>query len=73
MKVAPRVGAWIETVRLHRVARHPVVAPRVGAWIETVFVFLLHFGRLSRPVWARFNILENKLCPAWVEIADQHD
>ena len=35
------------------------VASRVGAWIETFS--------------PNFNILENKLCPAWVETADQHD
>ena len=35
MEVAPRVGAWIET--LNGSARTPRkrVAPRVGAWIET--------------------------------------
>ena len=41
-KVAPRVGAWIETIAC--VNRPPLsnVAPRVGAWIETSdnFVFL---------------------------------
>ena len=49
------------------------VAPRVGAWIETLPPRLSNAEKQSRPVWARFNILENKLCPAWVEIADQHD
>ena len=33
--VAPRVGAWIETVRRRRYPRCRSVAPRVGAWIET--------------------------------------
>ena len=33
--VAPRVGAWIETV-LHKILNIcTIVAPRVGAWIET--------------------------------------
>ena len=34
--VAPRVGAWIETLR--ESLNHPdaSVAPRVGAWIETL-------------------------------------
>ena len=33
--VAPRVGAWIETlVRLNQEVK-AIVAPRVGAWIET--------------------------------------
>ena len=57
--VAPRVGAWIETVSSPMSVRMPGVAPRVGAWIETFS--------------PSFNILENKLCPAWVETADQHD
>ena len=34
--VAPRVGAWIETTRRHRIGQGFSVAPRVGAWIETV-------------------------------------
>ena len=34
--VAPRAGAWIETVDLHKNARLYPVAPRAGAWIETV-------------------------------------
>jgi len=33
--VAPRVGAWIETLNLANPDENPVVAPRVGAWIET--------------------------------------
>ena len=39
MRVAPRVGAWIETYRLgttHTQSRY--VAPRVGAWIETIYM-----------------------------------
>ena len=34
-KVAPRVGAWIETVVVWTVILWACVAPRVGAWIET--------------------------------------
>ena len=34
--VAPRVGAWIETLRNEFSARVHKVAPRVGAWIETL-------------------------------------
>ena len=34
-KVAPRVGAWIETVCVLCTKRGIFVAPRVGAWIET--------------------------------------
>ena len=33
--VAPRVGAWIETVQLRDDRLRVKVAPRVGAWIET--------------------------------------
>ena len=33
--VAPRAGAWIETIVLIRVALRQWVAPRAGAWIET--------------------------------------
>ena len=35
-KVAPRVGAWIETVHYAHCCKMLIVAPRVGAWIETV-------------------------------------
>ena len=34
--VAPRVGAWIETITDGRDACRAEVAPRVGAWIETL-------------------------------------
>ena len=33
--VAPRVGAWIETVSKATIDEASQVAPRVGAWIET--------------------------------------
>ena len=33
--VAPRVGAWIETMADERSREALDVAPRVGAWIET--------------------------------------
>ena len=35
LPVAPRVGAWIETGGIDRLAVRMAVAPRVGAWIET--------------------------------------
>jgi len=35
-KVAPRVGAWIETPSEKSGNSHIAVAPRVGAWIETI-------------------------------------
>ena len=34
-RVAPRVGAWIETKRTTPISTVKAVAPRVGAWIET--------------------------------------
>ena len=34
-RVAPRAGAWIETVRALGYDRFYFVAPRAGAWIET--------------------------------------
>ena len=35
MSVAPRVGAWIETLLDKYPSLKSLVAPRVGAWIET--------------------------------------
>ena len=37
-KVAPRAGAWIETMIKKNPANEWTVAPRAGAWIETYFV-----------------------------------
>ena len=34
-EVAPRVGAWIETIEEEKFNAGIFVAPRVGAWIET--------------------------------------
>ncbi len=33
--VAPRAGAWIETVNINECGTYCEVAPRAGAWIET--------------------------------------
>ena len=33
--VAPRAGAWIETISVPTISRKNNVAPRAGAWIET--------------------------------------
>ena len=53
LHVAPRVGAWIETLpdlnRLH----HALVAPRVGAWIETLSLAKATKAGTSHPVWVR--------------------
>ncbi len=35
IRVAPRVGAWIETAVCETLRGAMRVAPRVGAWIET--------------------------------------
>ncbi len=35
-KVAPRAGAWIETLDPVRTTSTTKVAPRAGAWIETL-------------------------------------
>ncbi len=34
-RVAPRTGAWIETIKSSQKIRVLCVAPRTGAWIET--------------------------------------
>ena len=34
--VAPRAGAWIETIAASAVRYCSFVAPRAGAWIETL-------------------------------------
>ena len=40
-RVAPRVGAWIETGTIGFKIGAIMVAPRVGAWIETAFILVL--------------------------------
>ena len=52
--VAPRVGAWIETLSFAISLRALKVAPRVGAWIETLGHEATTNGKLvSHPVWVR--------------------
>jgi len=54
LKVAPRVGAWIETYRGQGKKIVAVVAPRVGAWIETYASDARSVRKsVSRPAWAR--------------------
>ena len=57
--VAPRVGAWIETISCSpRLANSGKVAPRVGAWIETQYY--------------RDETLDPEVAPrvgAWIETA----
>ena len=40
--VAPRVGAWIETIQDAMPDLSLIVAPRVGAWIETGLNEIVH-------------------------------
>ena len=51
--VAPRVGAWIETLILILGERLGEVAPRVGAWIETIIGYRVYVPCASHPVWVR--------------------
>ena len=55
MKVAPRVGAWIETVwMILSETLTAKVAPRVGAWIETICSWVGGTDNTkSHPVWVR--------------------
>ena len=48
LDVAPRAGAWIETIEEVRYPLLGYVAPRAGAWIETIIVLLI-FRQLCRP------------------------
>ena len=47
--VAPRAGAWIETLRRGQSPRRPQVAPRAGAWIETPHLQTVPSTTLRRP------------------------
>ena len=53
MSVAPRVGAWIETINLLFIVSVLHVAPRVGAWIETIVPHAYYGTGTSHPVWVR--------------------
>ena len=55
-RVAPRAGAWIETLMQAGLYRHCEVAPRAGAWIETR---MLHRRSRQRSVAPRAG--------AWIE------
>ena len=59
--VAPRVGAWIETLEELSDAETLIVAPRVGAWIETGTKSGLNFQSRSHPVWVRGLKLDDAL------------
>ncbi len=47
--VAPRTGAWIETIIARQRAQKNAVAPRTGAWIETEIMRLKELICKSRP------------------------
>ena len=47
--VAPRVGAWIETLKHFTDNLSDYVAPRVGAWIETLLNTLEALKSSRRP------------------------
>ena len=53
LAVAPRAGAWIETLRAGPHPRAPRVAPRAGAWIETRIPFRASSNIASLPVRER--------------------
>ena len=49
--VAPRAGAWIETMLTIRPrARRYSVAPRTGAWIETLMHLIREMNRIKSPL-----------------------
>ena len=52
-KVAPLVGAWIETLNHETQEMCYSVAPLVGAWIETPKGDIGHMSDLSHPSWVR--------------------
>ena len=52
-QVAPRVGAWIETLKPILLILCIFVAPRVGAWIETGTIIIKYISLQSHPVWVR--------------------
>ena len=77
-RVAPYVGAWIETTVLLSPTSVPLVAPYVGAWIETRLEGAGNYEYKSHPMWVRGlkHVLNNdvgwihKVAPyvgAWIE------
>jgi len=62
--VAPRAGAWIETI-MSRNYNNLIsqVAPRAGAWIETVLALADFEGDMSHPVRVRGLKQPNKNFP----------
>ena len=52
-RVAPYVGAWIETITEKLCQFHVLVAPYVGAWIETRSNHFEGMIAMSHPTWVR--------------------
>ena len=73
-RVAPRVGAWIETDNPTLPALGFNVAPRVGAWIETILCYKIFKKiKVAPRVGAWIETLDNALKvlsveshPVWV-------
>ena len=53
MDVAPRAGAWIETISIGQILWADAVAPRAGAWIETLGISPFATDVTSHPVRVR--------------------
>jgi len=53
LPVAPRAGAWIETVEINEMISKYRVAPRAGAWIETLSPVRWFHSSTSHPVRVR--------------------
>ena len=51
--VAPRAGAWIETLECQANPGYTYVAPRAGAWIETRITGNTHAALMSPPARGR--------------------
>ena len=77
-EVAPRAGAWVETVEVFREVRRVLVAPRAGAWVETKKDSMSFHQIPSHPVRVRgLKRFSEAQCPhrghvapragAWVE------
>ena len=81
--VAPRAGAWIETLQERALLEGCSVAPRAGAWIETDYVTRAGDTFESLPVRERGLKLRNEKRPdpdylvapragAWIETFGRH-
>ena len=82
--VAPRVGAWIETIVNTLYLSWIIVAPRVGAWIETKHFRLIirqhvvapRVGAWIETILARIQRQADRVAPrvgAWIETNNGSD